>query len=77
MTALKITAVGNSGAVLLPKELLAKMRIKKGDLLHVIETPNGIELSPYDPDFENQIEISDDIMHEDLEILRKLAKGAT
>jgi putative addiction module antidote len=76
MTALKITAVGNSGAVLLPKELLAKMRIKKGDLPHVIETLNGIELSPYDPDFENQIEISDDIMHEDLEILRKLAKGA-
>ena len=74
MTVLKITAVGNSGAVLLPKELLAKMRIKKGDLLHVIETPNGIELSPYDPDFENQIEILDDIMHEDREILRKLAK---
>ena len=48
MTALKITSVGNSAGVLLPKELLAKLRVDKGDVLHVIETENGIELTPYD-----------------------------
>ena len=42
MTALKITSVGNSAGVLLPKELLAKLRVEKGDMLHVIETENGM-----------------------------------
>ena len=74
MTALKITSVGNSSGVLLPKELLAKLRVEKGDMLHVIETENGIELTPYDPVFNAQMEIAEDIMREDRDILRKLAK---
>ena len=40
MTALKITSLGNYAGVLLPKELLAKLRVEKGDMLHVIETEN-------------------------------------
>ena len=55
MTALKITSVGNSAGVLLPKELLTKLRVDKGDVLHVIETENGIELTPYDPEFDAQM----------------------
>lgn len=74
MTALKITAVGNSFGVLLPKELIAKLRVEKGDLLHVIETENGIELTPYDPVFEGQMALAEDIMREDRDVLRKLAK---
>jgi putative addiction module antidote len=74
MTALKITAVGNSVGVLLPRELIAKLRVEKGDLLHVIETENGIELTPYDPVFEGQMALAEDIMREDRDVLRKLAK---
>lgn len=74
MTALKITSVGNSAGVLLPKELLTKLRVEKGDMLHVIETENGIELTPYDPEFDAQMAVAEDIMREDRDILRKLAK---
>ena len=74
MTALKITSVGNSAGVLLPKELLAKLRVEKGDMLHVIETENGIELTPHAPAFDALMAVAEDIMREDRDILRKLAK---
>ena len=74
MTALKITSVGNSAGVLLPKELLAKLRVDKGDLLHVIETENGIGLTAYDPTFDAQMALAEEIMREDRDVLRRLAK---
>lgn len=74
MTALKITSVGNSAGILLPKELLAKLRVDKGDLLHVIETENGIELTAYDPTFDAQMALAEEIMREDRDVLRRLAK---
>jgi putative addiction module antidote len=74
MTALTIKSVGNSAGVLLPKEILTKLRVDKGDVLHVIETENGIELTPYDPEFDAQMAVAEDIMREDRDILRKLAK---
>jgi putative addiction module antidote len=74
MIALKIMAVGNSVGVLLPRELLAKLRVEKGDLLHVIGTENGIELTPYDPVFDEQMALAEGIMREDRDVLRKLAK---
>ena len=46
---LKITTVGNSAGVILPKELLARLRLEKGDELHALETPDGIRLTTYDP----------------------------
>ena len=74
MTSLKITSVGNSAGVLLPKELLTKLRVDKGYVFHVIETENGIELTPYDPEFDAQMAVAEDIMREDSDILRKLSK---
>ena len=74
MTALTIKSVGNYAGVLLPKEILTKVRVDKGDVLHVIETENGLELTPYDPEFDAQMAIAEDIMREDRDILRKLAK---
>lgn len=65
MTVLKITSVGNSAGVLSPKELLAKLRAVKGDVLHVIETENGIEPTPYDPEFDMQMAVAEGIMRED------------
>ena len=56
MSALKVTAIGNSLGVILPKELVAQLRVQKGDHLHVLVTPRGIELSPFDPALDEQLE---------------------
>ena len=71
---IKVTTVGNSTGVILPKELLEKLRISKGDSLYVTETPRGVELSPYDEEFAAQMEIAEAIMREDRDVLRKLAE---
>ena len=71
---LKVTTVGNSTGVILPKELLEKLRISKGDSLYVTETPQGVELSPYNPEFATQMEIAESIMREDRDVLKKLAE---
>jgi len=74
MTTLKLTTIGNSTGIVLPKEILERLRIKKGDSLHVLETPKGIELTPYDPEFAAQIEIAEQVMREDRDALQKLAE---
>jgi len=74
LTALKLTAIGNSTGVILPKEILAKLDVDKGDQLFVVETSNGIELTPYDPDFETQVEAARKIMKKRRSALRELAK---
>ena len=71
---LKVTTVGNSTGVILPKELLEKLRISKGDDLYVTETPRGVELSPYNEEFATQMDIAESIMREDRDVLRKLAE---
>ncbi len=70
---LKITTVGNSAGVILPKELLARLRMEKGDELYVLETPDGIKLTAYDPTFAEQMAVAEEIMHERRTLLRKLA----
>jgi len=74
MTSLKLKAVGNSTGVILPKEILTKLRVGRGDTVYVIETPNGIELTPYDPEVERQMELARDIMKKRRGVLRELAK---
>lgn len=74
MTELKVTTVGNSAGVVLTKELLAKLRVSKGDKLYVTETLHGIELSPYDPLFAEQMDMAETIMREDRDVLKKLAE---
>lgn len=74
MTTLKLTTIGNSTGVVLPKEILERLRIKKGDSLYVLETPRGIELTPYNPEFAAQMEAAEQVMREDRDALRKLAE---
>ena len=74
MTALKLKAVGNSTGIILPKEILAKLHVEKGDSLFVVETSNGIKLTPYDPEFERQMEAARKIMKKRRGVLRELAK---
>jgi putative addiction module antidote len=74
MQNLKITAIGNSAGIILPKEVLAQLGVDKGDSLSVVATPNGIELSAYDPTFDEQMKIARDIMARNRNALRELAK---
>jgi len=74
MTAVKVTTVGNSVGIVLPKELLERLRISKGDMLHVVETPNGIELTPYQEEFAHQMDVAERVMRQDRDVLRKLAE---
>ena len=74
MTVLKITTVGNSVGIILPKEILERLRVKRGDNLYAIETKNGIELTAYDPEFARQVELAERVMREDRDALRRLAK---
>ena len=71
-TTVKLTTVGSSTGLVLPKEVLERLRVSKGDLLHVIETANGIELTPYDPEFAAQTGVAKDIMRGDRNVLKQL-----
>ena len=71
---LKITKIGNSAGVILPKEVLARLRVGPGDTLHLTESPDGVRLTAADPDFAAKMEGAEAIMREDRDILRVLAK---
>jgi putative addiction module antidote len=75
MTALKLTQIGNSVGVILPKELLAKLKLEKGDTLFVTEAANGaVMMTPYNAEFEAQMDAARKIMKERRQVLRELAK---
>lgn len=74
MTTLKITTVGNSLGVVLSKELLAKLRVSKGDALYAVETESGVELTPYNPEFAKQMDFAEQVMREDRDVLKKLSE---
>ncbi|MBA2737381.1 MAG: AbrB/MazE/SpoVT family DNA-binding domain-containing protein [Pyrinomonadaceae bacterium] len=71
---LKITTIGNSTGVILPREILEKLRVSKGDTLFAIETSKGIEITPYNPDVAEQLKLAEQVMREDRDALRKLAE---
>jgi putative addiction module antidote len=73
-TALKIKKIGNSAGVVLPKELLARLRVAPGDTVYVTEAPDGLRLTSGDPDFARKMAVAEDIMREDRDILRVLAQ---
>lgn len=70
----KVTTVGNSTGITLPKEVLAKLRIGKGDTLCFTETPDGVLLTPYSDEFAKIMEAAEIVMREDRDVLRILAK---
>ena len=72
---LKITTIGNSAGVILPRELLARLRVAKGDVLYATELPDGIKLTPFDSKLAGQMEVAERVMREDRNVLRKLAKS--
>jgi putative addiction module antidote len=70
---IKVITVGNSAGVILPKELLARLRLEKGDALFATELPDGIKLTPYDPTLDGQMAVAERVMRKDRAVLRKLA----
>jgi putative addiction module antidote len=71
----KVIKVGNSSGLLLPREVLTRLRVSQGDEIHFIEKPNGeFTIGKYDPEFARAMELAEEIMHEDRDILRVLAK---
>ena len=74
MLKVKVTQVGNSMGILLPKEALNKMNASKGDTLYLVEGPDGYTLTPYSQDFEEQMTAADKVMKGYRNALRKLAE---
>ena len=74
MLKVKVTQIGNSMGILLPKEVLNKMNTAKGDTLYLVEGPEGYSLTPYSQDFEEQMTAANSIMKSYRNAFRKLAK---
>jgi putative addiction module antidote len=75
MPALKLTAIGTSTGVIIPKEMLTRMNVAKGDVLYAVETSDGgFRLTPYDPAFADKMDKAEDIMKRYRNTLRVLAQ---
>lgn len=74
MVELKITTVGNSAGVVLPKEVMARLKVQKGDVLYLIETPGGYQLTPYDEVFVRQVRAAERVLKDQRDVLRELAR---
>jgi putative addiction module antidote len=74
MATLKLRAIGNSVGVVLPKELLARLRLGEGDTVQVVETPDGFRVARHDPAFSEQMEVAREVMRRRRAVLRELAK---
>lgn len=74
MSTLKLTQIGNSVGVILPKEVLARLKVGKGDVLYLSEAVNGVLLSPYSAEFEDQMSAARELMKKRRAVLRELAK---
>jgi putative addiction module antidote len=74
MYSLKISQIGNSLGVVLPKEVLALLKLEKGDVVYMTQSPDGLRLTPHDPSFEQQMQAARSIMKKRRAVLRELAK---
>jgi putative addiction module antidote len=74
MIALRVTTIGNSLGVVLPKEALTRLKVEKGDTLYLVETPEGYQISPYDEEFARQVRAAERVMREHRDVLHELAK---
>jgi putative addiction module antidote len=74
MVALKLRAIGNSVGAVLPKDVLSRLHAQEGDTLYLTEAPGGYRLTPYDPEFEVQMEAARKVMKKRRNLLRELAK---
>jgi len=74
MTTLKLTAIGTSTGAVIPKEMLTRLKVAKGDALYAVETPEGYLLTPFDPTIEDQLDAGREFMKEYRDTFKALAK---
>lgn len=74
MHTLKLTQIGHSLGVILPKEVLARFKLTKGDRVFVSETPEGVFVTPYDPALAEQVELGREFMRDFRDAFHELAK---
>ncbi len=74
MIELKLTSIGNSLGVVLPKEALHRLKLAKGDAIYITESPDGYRLTPYDPAFQQQMSVAGKVMKMRRAALRELAR---
>ncbi len=74
MSTLKLTQIGNSVGVILPKEVLARLKLVKGDTVFLTEATNGVTLTPYDTELEEQLKLGREFMHDYRDTFHQLAK---
>lgn len=74
MTTLKLLQIGNSVGVILPKEVLARLKLVKGDTVFMTDAVNGVTLTPYDPDMQAQLKLGREFMHDFRDTFHQLAK---
>ena len=73
-TTAKILTIGSSVGVVLTKDVLSRLKVQKGDSLYISDTRDGIELTPYDPEFAEEMEAGRKVMRKHRDVLRKLAR---
>ncbi len=74
MHTLKLTQIGNSVGAIFPKEVLARLKLEKGDEIHLTESPDGLRLTVHDPKFEAQMKAARAVMKKRRAVLHELAK---
>ena len=74
MSALKLTQIGNSVGVILPKDVLARLKLEKGDMVFVTDAADGVRLTPYDPALDEELKAGREFMREYRDTFHQLAK---
>lgn len=74
MQALKLTQISNSVGVVLPKKVLARLSLEKGDTIFMRDSPNGVRLATTNPDFQEQMKLARGIMQTRRDVLAALAR---
>ena len=74
MTSIKLTTVGTSTGAVIPKEMLARLKVEKGDTLYAIETTEGYLITPYDPAIDEQLKAGEQFMKQYRDTFKALAK---
>ena len=72
---LKVTKIGNSLGVILPRDLLGKLQLDKGDSIFLVDTPDGLRITSYDPDFAEQMEQARTLMKKRRNVVNELSKS--
>jgi putative addiction module antidote len=73
-TTTKIIAIGNSAGIILPREILDRLKVEKGDQVYLSEVAGSVQISPYDEEFAAKMEVADRVLRSYRDAFKKLAE---